>query len=160
MVMKVADLFVSEGYKDAGYGYIIIDGPWRNYTHDISEIVANEKKFPKGIKYLVDYVSIQASVIFLNGSTESINIKHTLFSIEKVHSKGLKFGIYTQLDHNAKLKAYTFAKWELDYIKLDTGTGSSGNFANLLIETGRLMALACSWPYYLRRWAGKVRKKK
>lgn len=84
--------------------------------------------------------------------------KHILFPNEKVHSKGLKVDIYTRLDQDAKLEADTFAKWELDYIKLDSDTGLSGNFAKLLNETGRRMAMACSWPYYHRRWEGKVRK--
>lgn len=89
---------------------------------------------------------------------QNLSTYFILFSNEKVHSKGLKFGIYTQLDNGEKLEAETFAKWELDYIKLDSGTSSSGNFAKVLNETGRPMALACSWPYYHKRWGGKVTK--
>lgn len=53
----VADLMVSEGYKDAGYEYLIIDDCWleRNRTAD-GKLQADKKRFPSGMKKLAEYV--------------------------------------------------------------------------------------------------------
>lgn len=50
---------VSEGYKDAGYEYVIIDDCWMEMKRDpiTNELVADRKRFPNGIKHLADYVS-------------------------------------------------------------------------------------------------------
>lgn len=49
----------SEGYKEAGYEYVIIDDCWlemeRNST--TKELVPDRKRFPSGMKALADYVS-------------------------------------------------------------------------------------------------------
>ena len=67
LVRGIADVFVERGFKDAGYEYIVIDDGWQIDRDDQGNIVVNKDKFPSGIKALADYV----------------------------HSKGLKFGIYS-----------------------------------------------------------------
>lgn len=54
----MADIFVSEGYKDAGYEYIIIDDCWLEKTRGPrGELVADRERFPSGIRALADYAS-------------------------------------------------------------------------------------------------------
>lgn len=55
--MRAADLLVSEGYKDLGYNYIIVDDCWLNKTRDENGNLQPDKdRFPSGIKALADYV--------------------------------------------------------------------------------------------------------
>lgn len=68
LVKQTADLMVTGGMKDAGYQYIVLDDGWMSKERDTKtgDLVADAKKFPNGLKKLVEYV----------------------------HSKGLKFGLY------------------------------------------------------------------
>ncbi|RLD77640.1 MAG: glycoside hydrolase family 27 protein, partial [Bacteroidetes bacterium] len=102
IVREIADAFVSTGLKDAGYEYIIIDDIWQGGRDNKNRIIPNPEKFPSGIKALADYV----------------------------HSKGLKFGIYSDAAYYTcggytasygfeKEDAETFAKWGIDYLKYD-----------------------------------------
>src|SRR3954447_8896037 len=67
IVRGAADAMVSSGMKSAGYEYVIIDDCWHGPRDADGFITADSGKFPSGIKALADYV----------------------------HSKGLKFGIYS-----------------------------------------------------------------
>lgn len=67
VIRQMADAMVSSGMKAAGYEYIIIDDCWQVGRDSSGNIVVDAKKFPSGIKALADYV----------------------------HSRGLKFGIYS-----------------------------------------------------------------
>ena len=67
LVKQTADEMVSSGMKDAGYQYLVLDDGWMAMERDSAgNLVPDPKKFPHGMKVLVDYV----------------------------HSKGLKFGLY------------------------------------------------------------------
>lgn len=84
----------------------------------------------------------------------------------KVHSKGLKFGIYENygtktcegypgIIEHMELDAQTFAKWDVDYIKVDGCYADYRDydvgypeFGRLLNKTGRPMVYSCSWPVY------------
>ena len=54
----MADLMVSDGYKDAGYEYVNIDDCWlaKERAAD-GQLQADPDRFPNGIKALADYVS-------------------------------------------------------------------------------------------------------
>lgn len=103
LIREIADVFVSDGYKDAGYEYIVIDDCWSLKERDANGyLVPDPRKFPSGIKALADYV----------------------------HSKGLKFGIYscagthTCAGHPGSFEhefqdAALFAEWGVDYLKYD-----------------------------------------
>ena len=69
LVRESADAFEQLGLKEAGYQYIVIDDCWSRKTRDpeTDRIVPDPVKFPNGMKALADYV----------------------------HSKGLKFGMYS-----------------------------------------------------------------
>lgn len=54
---KMADLMVSEGYRDAGYTYLCIDDCWAAMEREPNgSLVADPKRFPSGIRALADYV--------------------------------------------------------------------------------------------------------
>ena len=67
VIKQAADAMVSSGMKDAGYQYIVIDDCWQVSRDRDGNIQSDPKTFPAGIKAVADYV----------------------------HSKGLKFGIYS-----------------------------------------------------------------
>lgn len=102
LVKETADAMAESGMKDAGYEYIIIDDCWQVDRDKNGELVPDPERFPSGIKALSDYV----------------------------HSKGLKFGIYScagdmtcqdrpgSRGHEFQ-DAKTFAKWGVDYLKYD-----------------------------------------
>lgn len=103
LIREVADLFVSEGYKEAGYEYIVIDDCWSLKERDADgNLVADPAKFPNGMKAVADYI----------------------------HSKGLKFGMYScvgthtcagypgSFEHEFQ-DAARFAEWGVDFLKYD-----------------------------------------
>jgi len=99
-VREMADALVSSGMRDAGYIYLNIDDTWEG-DRDASGVIQTNNKFPD-MKALADYV----------------------------HSKGLKFGIYSSpgpytcagyegsYAHEAQ-DAKTYAAWGVDYLKYD-----------------------------------------
>ncbi len=102
VVRETADQIASNGMKDAGYEYVIIDDCWQTGRDPQGNIVVDAEKFPSGIKALADYV----------------------------HSKGLKFGIYSDAGTMTCAKrpgsigheyqdARQYAAWGVDYLKED-----------------------------------------
>ncbi|BFZ14880.1 hypothetical protein BsWGS_17919 [Bradybaena similaris] len=140
LYMKMADLMVSEGYRDAGYQYVNIDDCWPAKERDSKgRLVADPDRFPSGIQALAKYV----------------------------HSKGLKLGIYEDFgsktcagypgsEYYMETDANTFAEWEVDSLKFDGcnsdpkdmpyGYPVMGRFLNM---TGRPILFNCQWPGYL-----------
>ncbi len=136
IVMAVADSMVAKGMADAGYEYIVIDDGWQIDRDKNGRIIADSTRFPEGIKYLADYV----------------------------HSKGLKFGIYTCCGTKTcggrpgsygyeMIDAKTYAEWGVDFIKedwcftdgLDTRTQYQ-IMSDAIRATGRPMLLSlCEW---------------
>lgn len=60
---RTADLLVSEGYADVGYKYLIVDDCWmESKRHPITgKLQANKERFPRGLNWLSDYVSVLLS---------------------------------------------------------------------------------------------------
>ena len=148
LIMGMADAMVSSGMKDAGYEYIVIDDCWQVSRDENGEIVADKDRFPHGIKYLADYV----------------------------HSKGLKFGIYScagtltcQRRPGGRGHEYqdaiTYARWGVDYLKYDWCNSSTqdpkasySTMRDALYAAGRPIVFSiCEWgsnkPW---EWAGDV----
>jgi len=136
LVKSAADAMVSSGMKDAGYEYVVIDDCWQISRDAAGNIVADAKTFPAGIKALADYV----------------------------HSKGLKFGIYS--DAGTKTcagrpgsrgheyqDALQYAAWGVDYLKYDwcnTGTANAqaaySTMRDALNSSGRPIVFSlCEW---------------
>lgn len=58
LFMRMADLMVSEGYKDAGYEYVNIDDCWIAKQRDaFGRLQPDPDRFPNGMRALADYVS-------------------------------------------------------------------------------------------------------
>jgi len=56
--MRMADLMISEGYKDAGYEYVNIDDCWIAKERDeFGRLQPDPSRFPSGMRALADYVS-------------------------------------------------------------------------------------------------------
>ncbi|MCD4746034.1 MAG: glycoside hydrolase family 27 protein [Bacteroidales bacterium] len=136
MIKEMADAMVNSGMKDAGYEYIVIDDCWQVSRDSLGNIIADTERFPSGIKALADYV----------------------------HSKGLKFGIYS----DAGMKtcqgrpgsrgyeyqdARTYAGWGVDYLKYDWCNHSTQNakasyslMKNAIVKSGRPIVFSiCEW---------------
>lgn len=139
MVKGIADLFVAQGLKAAGYTYVNLDDCWALPSRDASgNLVADPVRFPHGIKAVADYV----------------------------HSKGLKFGLYSSagtktcanngfpggLGHEAQ-DANLWASWGVDYLKYDncnnTGVDAQTRYkamGDALKATGRpILYSICEW---------------
>jgi alpha-galactosidase len=136
LIKSVADAMATNGMKEAGYQYVVIDDCWQVSRDENGFIVADPQRFPSGIKALADYV----------------------------HSKGLKFGLYS--DSGAKTcagrpgsqgheyqDAMQYARWGVDYLKYDwcsTGTRNAeeaySTMSNALLATGRPIVFSiCEW---------------
>ena len=146
LIRDTADSLVSSGMRDAGYNFLVIDDCWHGERDSHGDIQPDTKRFPSGIKALADYV----------------------------HSKGLKFGIYS--DAGVKTcasrpgsRGYEFqdaaqyAAWGVDYLKYDWCNTSTQNaqasyaiMRQALNHTGRPIVFSmCEWgtakPWL---WAG------
>ena len=100
IVRGVVDAMVANGMRDAGYTYVNIDDTWEG-VRDANGNLQSNSKFPD-MKALADYV----------------------------HSKGMKFGIYSSPGHRTcaeylgsygheEQDAKTFAAWGIDFLKYD-----------------------------------------
>jgi len=131
-----ADAMVASGMRDAGYQYIIVDDCWQGERDTGGALTADPMRFPSGIKALADYV----------------------------HSKGLKFGLYSDAgDHTCQNRpgsegheqqdAQTFASWGVDYVKYDwcwtrslDAQSAYQTMSQALVATGRPMVFSiCEW---------------
>jgi alpha-galactosidase len=103
LIRESADAFLDQGLRDAGYQYVVIDDHWEAMERDASgRLVPDPDRFPTGIAALAEYV----------------------------HSRGLKFGIYSCAGThtcggrpasygNEEIDALTFADWGVDFLKYD-----------------------------------------
>jgi alpha-galactosidase len=136
LIKEAADAMVSSGMKGAGYQYVVIDDCWQIGRDSEGNVVPDPKRFPSGMKALADYV----------------------------HSKGLKFGLYSDAGTLTCQKrpgsrgyefqdARQYAAWGVDYLKYDwcsTGTqnaeASYSIMRDALAKAGRPIVFSiCEW---------------
>ena len=149
VVRETADAIASNGMKDAGYQFVILDDCWQTGRDANGNIVPDAERFPSGMKALGDYI----------------------------HSKGLKFGIYTDVGTMTCAKrpgsigheyqdAKQYANWGVDYLKEDwcntlPGQNSESSYTlmrDALAASGRPIVFSiCEWgstkPWL---WAGPI----
>nr|CAD7428589.1 unnamed protein product [Timema monikensis] len=114
LVRSTADKFAEDGYQDAGYEYIILGDCVVSKERDTNgKLQPDPNRFPSGFKNLSDYVSDQLS------------------DPMPIHSKGLKFGMYTNygtstcagypalIGHMEQDIKQFASEWEVDYLKVD-----------------------------------------
>ena len=136
LIKETADAMVASGMKDAGYEYVVIDDCWQIGRDSLGFIVADPERFPSGIKALADYV----------------------------HSKGLKFGLYSCAGDKTcggrpgsrgyeYQDALMYAKWGVDYLKYDwcytehlNAQGAYRTMSQALKQAGRPIVFSlCEW---------------
>jgi alpha-galactosidase len=136
LIRSIADAMVASGLKDAGYEYVVIDDCWQVARDDQGNIIPDPKRFPHGMKALGDYV----------------------------HSKGLKFGIYSDAgtgtcQNRPGSRGYEFqdarqyAAWGVDYLKYDWCNHSTQDsqaaysiMRDALAKSGRPIVFSlCEW---------------
>jgi alpha-galactosidase len=149
VVRETADAMASNGMKDAGYQYVILDDCWQTGRDGAGNIVPDAERFPSGMKALGDYI----------------------------HGKGLKFGIYSDAGTMTCAKrpgsigheyqdARQYAAWGVDYLKEDwcntlPGQNSEASYTlmrDALAASGRPIVFSiCEWgstkPWL---WAGPI----
>ena len=148
LVKEIADAFVNLGFRDAGYKYIVLDDGWQKVRDEDGNILADSEKFPSGMKTLADHI----------------------------HSKGLKFGVYSDAGTMTCGKlpgsrgyeyqdARQYAAWGVDFLKYDwchTGNQSAPDsyalMSDALQQAGRPVVFSiCEWgvskPW---TWAGDI----
>ncbi len=138
LIRETADSMAANGMRDAGYKYVVIDDCWQVARAADGTIIADSTRFPHGIAALADYV----------------------------HSKGLKFGIYTDAGtktcqgrpgtygHEVQ-DARTYAAWHVDYVKEDWCNASGldaptqyAKFRDALAHSGRKIVFSiCEWGH-------------
>ena len=139
-VKEIADALVETGMFELGYEYVVLDDCWSAKTRDnaTGNLQADASKFPNGMKELADYV----------------------------HSKNLKFGLYTSVGDvtckgdrpgsldNYERDAKTLASWGVDFIKMDhcgdkhnaTDLELYGTMSQALNKTERpILFSLCNW---------------
>jgi alpha-galactosidase len=136
LIMQTADAMVESGMKDAGYQYIVIDDCWHGERDSLGFIHPSPEHFSSGMKALADYI----------------------------HSKGLKFGIYSDAGWKTcggrpgsrgyeYQDALTYAEWGVDYLKYDwcnteelNAKGAYLTMRNAIYAAGRPIVFSlCEW---------------
>ncbi|WCP71866.1 glycoside hydrolase family 27 protein [Sphingomonas hankookensis] len=136
VIRATVDAIASNGMREAGYEYVVIDDCWHGMRDANGFITEDRERFPSGLKALGDYI----------------------------HSKGLKFGIYS--DAGTKTcggrpgsqgheyqDAIQYARWGVDYLKYDwcsTGVRNAeeayATMADALKASGRpILFSICEW---------------
>ena len=101
LVKQTADAIVAKGLDQYGYVYVNIDDCWAKSRASDGTVLPDPSTFPD-MAGLVEYV----------------------------HSKGLKFGLYSDAGNETcagrpgslgyeQIDAYTYASWKVDYLKYD-----------------------------------------
>lgn len=58
LFMEMADRLAQDGWRDLGYVYLNIDDCWIGGRDSTGNLVLDQKRFPNGIAFLADYVSL------------------------------------------------------------------------------------------------------
>jgi alpha-galactosidase len=136
LVREMADTIVATGMAAVGYRYVNVDDCWQVSRDAQGNIVADQQRFPSGMKALADYI----------------------------HSKGLKLGVYTDAGRLTCQKrpgsyqhevqdARSYAAWGVDYVKVDWCHAEGldpevqyAKFRDALAQAGRPIVFSiCDW---------------
>jgi len=149
VLRETADAMAANGMQHVGYQYIVIDDCWQIGRDSAGNIIVDASKFPHGIGALADYI----------------------------HSKGLKFGIYTcagtktcagrpaSLGYEFQ-DARQYAAWGVDYLKEDwcnvlpnqNAEASYTLMRDALYKAGRPIVFSlCEWGSHKPwQWASTI----
>nr|Q99172.1 RecName: Full=Alpha-galactosidase; AltName: Full=Alpha-D-galactoside galactohydrolase; AltName: Full=Melibiase; Flags: Precursor [Lachancea cidri]AAA35280.1 alpha-galactosidase [Lachancea cidri] len=124
LLLGTAEKIVKLGLKDLGYNYIILDDCWSSGRSSNGSLLADDSKFPHGMKYVA----------------------------EQLHNSQLKFGMYSSAGEYTcagyagslgyeDMDAATFASWDVDYLKYDN-CYNKGEFGTPEISYKRYKAMS------------------
>ncbi len=144
VILETANFIATSGLRDLGFHYVNIDDAWCQRNRNSNDDMVVRSSFSMGIKAITD----------------------------SIHKLGLKVGLYSDVgsgtfeggagsrgyyEHDAKM----FAKWGVDYLKVDNAGGGSNertvsglykSFGKELKNSGRTIMLSvCEWGR-LRPW--------
>ncbi|VDP04822.1 unnamed protein product [Schistosoma margrebowiei] len=145
-IKRTADKLVSDGWRDLGYKYVILDDCWlaKQRNPKTNSLMADPSRFPSGIEYIAKYLH---SKNLLLGVTLSFGAKTCS-------------GYPGSINH-LELDAKTVADWGVDYVKMlachpaeNTAPDDSEKLNRLLNATGRPVMLLCTYPV-VRNWLSK-----
>lgn len=100
LLLSTATILTTSGLQSLGYNHVVLDDCWSDGRDSNGSLQADAKKFPKGMKYVADWL----------------------------HERGFRYGMYSSageftcagfagsLDWE-KEDARSFAGWEVDYLK-------------------------------------------
>jgi alpha-galactosidase len=102
LIREMAEAMLSTGMKEVGYRYVVIDDLWHGGRDRNGSLYPDRQRFPSGMKALAD----------------------------EIHSRGLKFGIYSDAGPETcagapgslgfeERDAATFFSWGVDFLKYD-----------------------------------------
>ena len=145
LILENARALVDSGMAAAGYEYVNVDGCWQAVERDSrGNLQADPETFPDGMAALA----------------------------RRVHRMGLKFGLYTSAGkriclhphdgsyRNFKRDFRTFARWKVDYVKVDWCHPARGQtlrsayrrVARAAAASGRRMIVTVSTPGISEPW--------
>ena len=140
---EMADAIVNKGLRKIGYKYVCVDDCWESIKRDENgRLQSDPVTFPSGMKALADYV----------------------------HSRGLKFGIYSSAgtmtcakragsEGYEEVDAQTWADWGVDFLKYDACYGTKPFPVNVKImaqalrKTGRRIVYSITGPVRRPTWS-------
>ena len=136
LIKSMTEEMILQGFDTLGYNYINMDDCWQSASRIEGKVVADETAFPSGIGELASFV----------------------------HSKGLKFGLYSSAGTKTCAgragglwhewdDAQQYAAWGVDYLKYDNcfndgvyGVERYNRMRDALNATGRpIFYSLCSW---------------
>lgn len=134
VLRQTADALVTNGLAAAGYEYLNLDDCWFAGRDAQGRLLADPAKFPSGIQSTIDYV----------------------------HGRGLKFGLYLCAANCGYCSAYTpvghetndaieLAGWGVDFVKIDSANQRESvisQFQAAFAATGRPIVISLSDAYY------------
>lgn len=139
LIKETADSLVSSGLAALGYNYLNLDDCWQSSARDASgRVQPDPTRFPSGLKALGDYI----------------------------HSKGLKFGIYSSAGFKTcqafpaslgmeDIDVQAYVEWGVDYLKFDNCYTDGGSPLNRFTPMSQALAdverpiffSLCEWGY-------------
>ncbi|CAH8643883.1 unnamed protein product [Schistosoma rodhaini] len=135
-IKRTADKLVSDGWRDLGYKYVVIDDFWLANKSDskMNTMSAYSTRFSNGIENVGKY----------------LHSKNLLFGIN-LGNAAKKCSGYPENINQIKLDAKAVADWEVDFVKLHACHCTENDiekYAKLREGTGRPVMLLCTYPEY------------
>jgi alpha-galactosidase len=121
LLLDTSTKLVSSGLRDVGYTYVVLDDCWSEGRRESDKwLVADQKKFPRGMKAVADDIHARGLLFGMYSSAGEMTCARygecLIVKNEKImKSANFKAG---SLDFETQ-DAQAFASWGVDYLKYD-----------------------------------------